>query len=103
MLEATRLMGKKKAKTAFEMAYAASLGIAMVIAIFGSLLIGVYLDRKLGTKNIFTPIFLIVGIGAGFRNFYVFIKRFFPEETRRRSTRKKEDEGSKEKPPAEKD
>ena len=85
------------------MAYAASLGIAMVIAIFGSLLIGVYLDRKLGTKNIFTPIFLIVGIGAGFRNFYVFIKRFFPEETRRRSTRKKEDEGSKEKPPAEKD
>ncbi len=95
-------MGKKKAKTAFEMAYAASLGIAMVIAIFGSLLIGVYLDKKLGTRHIFTPIFLIVGIGAGFRNFYVFIKRFFPEETQRRSARGKND-GNKKKPPAEKD
>ena len=93
----------KKAKTAFEMAYAASLGIAMVIAIFGSLLIGVYLDKKLGTRHIFTPIFLIVGIGAGFRNFYVFIKRFFPEETQRRSAREKKDDGNTKKPPAEKD
>ena len=93
----------KKAKTAFEMAYAASLGIAMVIAIFGCLLIGVYLDRKLGTKNIFTPVLLIIGIGAGFRNFYVFIKRFFPEETRRRSAREKRDEGITKKRPSEKD
>ena len=96
-------MGKKKAKKAFEMAYAASLGIAMVIAIFGSLLIGVYLDRKLGTRHIFTPIFLIVGIGAGFRNFYVFIKRFFPDETRVRPIRKRRNDAKREKPASEED
>lgn len=85
----TRLMAKK-VKTAFEMAYAASLGIAMVIAIFGSLLFGVYLDRKLGTKNIFASIFLIVGVGAGFRNFYVFIKKYFPSGDKEKINRDKE-------------
>ena len=74
-------MGKvSKKKTAFQMGYAASLGIAMVIAIFGCLMIGVYLDKKLGTSNIFTPLFLLIGIGAGFRNFYLFIKSTFPDK-----------------------
>ena len=64
----------------FQMGYAASLGIAMVIAIFGCLMIGLYLDRKLGTDNIFTPLFLVIGIAAGFRNFYLFIKSTFPDD-----------------------
>jgi len=46
-----------KKKVMFQMGYASSLGIAMVIAIFGCLMIGLYLDRKLGTDNIFTPCF----------------------------------------------
>jgi len=70
--------GKKK--ILFQMGYAASLGLAMVIAIFGCLMLGVYLDKKLGTNNIFTPIFLVIGVAAGFRNFYLFIKSTFPGE-----------------------
>ena len=78
-------MGKDSEKTSkkkmmFQMGYAASLGIAMVIAIFGCLMIGLYLDRKLGTDNIFTPLFLVIGIAAGFRNFYLFIKSTFPDD-----------------------
>jgi ATP synthase protein I len=72
---------KKKATVVFEMAYASSLGIALVIAIFGSLLLGVFIDRKLGTGSIFTILFLVIGIVAGFRNYYVFIKRYLSDET----------------------
>jgi ATP synthase protein I len=74
-------MNNNKKKRFFEMAYASSLGIAMAIAIFGCLLIGNYLDRKFNTgNNVFTALFLVIGILAGFRNFYVFIKRFFDED-----------------------
>jgi len=69
-----------KKKVLFQMGYAASLGLAMVIAIFGSLMLGVYLDKKLGTHNIFTPVLLVIGVAAGFRNFYLFIKSTFPDE-----------------------
>jgi len=69
-----------KKKVLFQMGYAASLGLAMVIAIFGCLMIGVYLDKKLGTNNIFTPLLLVIGVAAGFRNFYLFIKSTFPDE-----------------------
>ncbi|MCD6487309.1 MAG: AtpZ/AtpI family protein [Syntrophobacterales bacterium] len=69
-----------KKKIMFQMGYASSLGIAMVIAIFGCLMIGLYLDRKLGTHNVFTPLFLLIGVAAGFRNFYLFIKSTFPDD-----------------------
>ena len=69
-----------KKRVFFQMGYAASLGLAMVIAIFGCLMLGVYLDKKVGTSNIFTPLLLVVGVAAGFRNFYLFIKSTFPDE-----------------------
>ena len=69
-----------KKKAMFQMGYASSLGIAMVIAIFGCLMIGLYLDKKLGTNNVFTPLFLLIGVAAGFRNFYLFIKSTFPDD-----------------------
>jgi len=73
--------GKKiSKKMMFQMGYASSLGIAMIVAIFGCLMIGVYLDKKLGTDNIFTPLFLLIGVVAGFRNFYVFVKSTFPDK-----------------------
>ncbi|PKN76633.1 MAG: F0F1 ATP synthase subunit [Deltaproteobacteria bacterium HGW-Deltaproteobacteria-10] len=62
------------------MAFASSIGIAMVLAIFGCLLLGVYLDRKFDSGNVFTLMLLVIGIGAGFRNLYVLIKRNFPNE-----------------------
>ncbi|HDQ03183.1 MAG TPA: AtpZ/AtpI family protein [Deltaproteobacteria bacterium] len=67
-------------KSAMQMALASSIGLAMVLAIFGCLLLGVYLDRKFDSGNVFTFIFLVIGIAAGFRNFYVFIKKNFTDD-----------------------
>jgi ATP synthase protein I len=73
-------MDKDIKKSAIQMAYASSIGIAMVLAIFGCLILGVYLDRKFDSGNVFTFIFLIIGIAAGFRNLYVLIKRTFTDD-----------------------
>ena len=66
-------------KTAIQMAYASSIGIAMVLMIFGGLYFGVYLDRRFETGYIFTILLLLAGIIAGFRNIYVLIKKI-PDE-----------------------
>jgi len=73
-------MDKESKKTAIQMAYASSVGIAMVIMIFGGLYLGIYLDRKFGTGYKFTFILLLVGIVAGFRNLYVLIKKISRNE-----------------------
>jgi len=73
-------MDKDIKNSAFQVAYASSVGIAMVLAIFGCLLLGVYLDRKFDSGNVFTFLLLLIGIVAGFRNIYVMIKKNFPEE-----------------------
>ncbi|MGV8058613.1 MAG: AtpZ/AtpI family protein [Smithellaceae bacterium] len=73
-------MNKDIRNSAMQMAYASSIGIAMVLAIFGCLLLGVYLDRKFDSGNVFTLLLLLVGISAGFRNMYVLIKKNFPDE-----------------------
>jgi len=73
-------MDKEVKKYAFQVAYASSIGIAMVLAIFGCLLLGVYLDRKFDSGNVFTFTLLLIGIIAGFRNIYVLIKKNFPDE-----------------------
>ena len=58
-----------------QMAYASSIGIAMVLAIFGSLYLGNWLDRKFGTLPYFTVIFLVLGVVAGFKNIYNVIQK----------------------------
>lgn len=73
-------MDKETKKSAVQMAYASSIGIAMVLAIFGCLFLGSWLDRKLGTEPYFTLLFLVIGIAAGFRNVYVLIKKSFRDE-----------------------
>lgn len=73
-------MDKETKKTAVRMAYASSIGISMVIAIFGCLFLGIWLDRKLGTDPYLTLLFLLMGIVAGFRNMYVLIRRSFKDE-----------------------
>lgn len=100
-------MEKKTKKTIIDMTYASSLGIIMVISIFGCLLIGAYLDRKFQTTtNVFTVLFLVIGIIAGFRNIYLFIRRLLEQEKREALEAKKagksgNDDGTK-RPPAEK-
>jgi ATP synthase protein I len=73
-------MDQEIKKSAMQMAYASSIGIAMVLAIFGCLLLGAYLDRKFDSGNVFTIIFLFIGIAAGFRNIYVLIKKNFTDD-----------------------
>ncbi|MFQ5585254.1 MAG: AtpZ/AtpI family protein [Thermodesulfobacteriota bacterium] len=58
------------------MALLASLGISMVVSTFIGLAIGIYLDRYLSTAPVFTIVFLLLGIAAGFRNIYLLVKRY---------------------------
>jgi ATP synthase protein I len=67
-------------KYAMQMAFASTVGIAMVLAVFGCLLLGVYLDKKFDSGHTFSIIFLLIGIASGFRNIYVLIKRNFSDE-----------------------
>ena len=61
------------------MAFASSIGIAMVLAIFSCLLLGNYLDRKFDSGHAFTVVFLLIGIAAGFHNIYNLIQRNFQD------------------------
>jgi ATP synthase protein I len=54
---------------------ASTLGLTIVIATFIGLALGLWLDRVFNTSPWLTVIFLIVGIIAGFRNFYRFMTR----------------------------
>ena len=67
-------------KSLIQVAYASSIGIAMVLMIFGSLFLGNWLDKKFGTLPYFTIIFLIIGVVAGFKNIYSVILRNFKNE-----------------------
>jgi len=62
------------------MAYASSIGISMVISIFGSLYLGIWLDKKCGTDPYLTMLFLLMGVAAGFRSIYVMIRRSLDDE-----------------------
>ena len=55
--------------------FASTLGLTIVIATFIGLALGLWLDRVFNTSPWLTVIFLIVGIIAGFRNFYLFMSR----------------------------
>lgn len=73
-------MDNETRKYAMQMAFASTIGIAMILAIFGCLLLGVYLDRKFDSGHVFSVIFLLIGVAAGFRNIYVLIEKNFTDE-----------------------
>jgi len=50
------------------------LGLTVVVAIFLSLWVGIFLDNKFGSKGIFTIISLIFGTIGGFKAAYELIK-----------------------------
>jgi ATP synthase protein I len=54
----------------------ASVGITLVVSICIGLLIGIYLDKYFNTKPWLTLIFLLFGIGAGFKNVYFVVKKY---------------------------
>lgn len=73
-------MDSETKKLSIQMAYASSIGIAMVLAIFGCLLLGSYLDRRFDSGHVFTIVFLLLGISAGFRNIYVLLQKNFKDD-----------------------
>ena len=73
-------LDRETKRAAFRLAYASSIGISMVISIFGALYFGIWLDRKFGTAPWLTMIFLLMGVAAGFRNIYVMIRRSISDE-----------------------
>ena len=54
---------------------ASTLGLTIVIATFIGLALGLWLDRVFDTSPWLTIIFLLLGIIAGFRNFYRFLSK----------------------------
>ncbi len=73
-------MDKETRKTAIQLASLSSIGIAMVIAIFGCFFLGRWLDRHFGTEPYLAFLLLLIGIAAGFRNIYVLLKRYVKNE-----------------------
>ncbi|MFH1080452.1 MAG: AtpZ/AtpI family protein [Pseudomonadota bacterium] len=73
-------MSRLDKKMLVQMSYASSIGIAMVLMVFGSLYFGHWLDKKFGTLPYFTIIFLLLGVFAGFKNTYNLILRNFKNE-----------------------
>ncbi|MDI6727214.1 MAG: AtpZ/AtpI family protein [Smithellaceae bacterium] len=69
-------MDRDTKRSLMQIAQLSSVGIGMAIAIFGSLFLGVYLDGKLGTGYLLTILLLLMGIIAGFRNFFRQVKRY---------------------------
>lgn len=60
-----------------------SIGIAMVITIFGCFYLGRWLDGQLGTEPYLSLVCLLVGIAAGFRNMYLLVKRYVNDKPNR--------------------
>jgi ATP synthase protein I len=75
MIGDSSAMDKETRKSLIQVANISSMGIALGVTIFGCFFIGLYLDRWLGTAYIFTFLFLLIGILAGFKNIYGLIKK----------------------------
>jgi len=95
-------MSKQSRITAIRLAYASSVGIGMVLAIFGCLYLGRYLDERFGTGLRFTIIFLLLGIAAGFRNLYLLIKKYSADDASAIDTDDIKSESDRKSPPAKK-
>lgn len=61
-------MKRKNRSTLQNLALLSQLGIMMLVPILGCILFGIWIDKKLGTGMIATTIFIVLGVGAAFRN-----------------------------------
>jgi ATP synthase protein I len=72
---------EERKKLIKQLFYLSSIGLSMVLAIFIGLAIGVFLDNRFKTHPWLTLIFLGVGIVAGFRNIFWFIRHYGLSDT----------------------
>lgn len=67
-------MDKKVIKA---LALVTQLSLSMLVPIFMCLFVGILLDRAAGTSPLFLLIFILLGVGGGFRSVYMITKSFF--------------------------
>lgn len=67
------MSGNKKSSNGIlqNLALISQVGIMMLVPIIGGVLLGAFLDRLAKTNGIFLIIFVLLGVGASFRNLYV--------------------------------
>jgi ATP synthase protein I len=67
--------GERKMREASLLATASSIGLALVVSVFLGLVLGLWLDSKLGTRPWLTVVCLLCGVAAGFKNIWVLSAR----------------------------
>jgi ATP synthase protein I len=75
------LMKEDTRKYLRQLAMASSIGFQVVFAIFIGLGIGVWLDTMFGTRPKLSLVFLVLGVVAGFLNYYRFVRRQQEEDS----------------------
>lgn len=58
------------------------LGITMITPILICTFIGIFIDEKINTPPIFTIIFILLGVGAAFRNLFYHTSKQIKKEDR---------------------
>ncbi len=56
------------------------IGISMLVPIFICIFLGIWLDKIFDTKPVIMIIFIIIGVGAGFRSVYVLTRDFYKDK-----------------------
>ncbi len=81
-------------KTSVSRAYSllTTLALNLVVIIVSMFFIGVFLDKKLGTSPLFLFIFLLIGMGASFRNLYVLSLRSMPRQKKKYEYKEEEED-----------
>ncbi|MDX2478888.1 MAG: AtpZ/AtpI family protein [Desulfuromusa sp.] len=68
-------MAEDKRELYKSLGFLSSVGISLVASILIGLAMGVYLDRWLDTRPLFTLVMLLIGVISGFRNVYILTTR----------------------------
>ena len=68
-------MGEEIKRLFRTLGYLSTIGLAMAFSIALGAVIGMYLDKKFGTKPWLLIIFFCFGVAAAFRNFYIMYKK----------------------------
>ena len=71
---------KKKYGFLANFSLVSQIGTMMVIPIILGVWLGGIIDRKLGTGALFLIIFMILGVGASFRNIYLIVYKQFEKK-----------------------
>lgn len=61
-------------------ALVSQIGVMMVVPIVLGVWLGGKIDNKLGTGALFLIIFVILGVGAGFRNVYLIVMKQYEKK-----------------------